>query len=72
MGWIWIGWLDWRGGQWVVWLFLLLVCLIFGGFCFGFDFDFDFDFIFWFFGSGGQWWRGGLGGGIVVLGLFGC
>ena len=27
---------------------------------------------FWVFGSGGQWWCGGHGGGIVVPRLFGC
>ena len=54
---VWVGWLDWRGGQWVVWLFLLWVCLVFGGFCFGFFFSFFFFlFLFGFLvlvGSGG-------------------
>ena len=54
-----VGWLDWRGGQWVVWLFLLWVCLVFGGFCFGFFFLFSFFFFFlgfWFWWVVVAWW----------------
>ena len=56
---------------------------LFGCFCYGFAwflvgfvldffFFFLFSFSFWVFGSGGQWWCGGHGGGIVVPRLFGC
>ena len=53
----------------------------FAGYLLGFFFFFLFYFFYfliWVFGSGGilvgngQWWCGGHGGSMVVIGLFGC
>ena len=77
--WVWMGWiLDSYGlvfwtlmgfGLDLDWLVGLMWWVV-GCFYYGFAWFFFFFWFWWDFGR--QWWRGGHGGGIVVLGLFGC